>query len=153
MPEKKNLDEYMAFGYWFLEEVEDLSEEDAELTILDGPWDQGRDAVYFDEENEILKIYQFKYSTEPSYVLSAFKDIQRAIQAEHNLDTSPIHRAKMLRLYVVTLADANEKVREEYKKTRKRIRTWLTKHGYNLDADIEIFDLKNLLKCLKKYTG
>ncbi len=40
-----------AFGFYFLEEVEEFSQEEAESMVVDGPWDGGRDAVFFDEEN------------------------------------------------------------------------------------------------------
>src|SRR3989442_5668469 len=71
-----------AFGFWFLEDIEELSEEEAESTITDGPWDGGRDAVYFDEENLTTNIYQFKYSEDLAYVSKGLTDLQNGVQNE-----------------------------------------------------------------------
>ncbi len=98
----RDLAEDRAFGYWFLEEFEDLSPEEAEIAVVDGPWDGGRDAVHYDDEEQALKIFQFKYSEDKRYVQQAFADIQNAVSNERD----NLRRSKQATLYVVTIAAA-----------------------------------------------
>ena len=72
-----------AFGFWFLEDIEDLSKEDAEDTVTDGPCDGGRDAVLYNQEEQSLRIYQMKYSETREYVINAFYDLQRGLKSEY----------------------------------------------------------------------
>ncbi|RLE72090.1 MAG: hypothetical protein DRJ45_02470, partial [Thermoprotei archaeon] len=80
--DNEELSQSKAFGLYFLEEFEDLSKEEARSIVIDGPWDRGCDAIYLDEENNLLKIYQFKYSEDVNYVRSALTDLQRGVEAE-----------------------------------------------------------------------
>jgi hypothetical protein len=96
--------DYQAFAYWFLEGTELFSKEEAIDLVTDRAWDEGRDAVYRDEPNRELRIYQFKYSDSKSYVLDAFKDIQRGLVYEEGLgNLKDIDRATC---YVVTTHSA-----------------------------------------------
>lgn len=149
---ERELAEDKAFGYWFLEEIENLSQEESELMVVDGPWDGGRDAVYLDEENGVLTIYQFKYSEEIAYVFSDPSELQRAIIAERE----HLSEVREVKLYLVTLAKSNNEISESYKKIRTRIRGWLTRQGFNLlskNTDLEIFDLIKFTQVFEKIYG
>jgi hypothetical protein len=113
----RGLTEDRAFGYWFLERYEDLSPEEAEDTITDGPWDRGRDAVYLDEENDTLKIYQFKYSENLEYVRNTLTDVQTGLRAEE----WRLPSIDIVNLIIVTIASGDaalydSKVRVERRK-------------------------------------
>src|SRR2546427_5354733 len=122
--EERRLTEDRAFGYWFLEELEDLSQEEAENTIVDVPWDGGRDAVYFNEEDKELRIFQFKYSEDKNYVLQAFADLQNAVVNEQ----ANLRRSEQVTLHVVTILAADQEVRDAQRSALRRIRTWLTRN-------------------------
>jgi len=145
---ERGLSEDKAFGYWFLEKYEDLSPEEAEDTITDGPWDRGRDAVYVDEDNKVLKIYQFKYSEDPSYVRGALTDLQNGVIAEENR----LKDVDALDLIVVTLASADQII-EDLKGVRRRIKNWLTRHKYNVDLRLEVIDLKRFRELSERLFG
>src|SRR5947209_1012932 len=145
----RNLAPDRAFGYWFLEEFEDLSSEEAEIAIVDGPWDGGRDAVYLDEDNQVLKIFQFKYSENRTYVAQAFTDLQNAIANEQE----NLQRSRDVLLYVVTIASGDQELREAARNALRRIRTWLTRNHIRVDVDIELFDLKKFAQLFERLYG
>ena len=147
--EERRLTEDRAFGYWFLEELEDLSQEEAENTIVDGPWDGGRDAVYFNEEDKELRIFQFKYSEDKNYVLQAFADLQNAVVNEQ----ANLRRSEQVTLHVVTILAADQEVRDAQRSALRRIRTWLTRNSMNVQAEIELFDLKKFAQLFEKLYG
>src|SRR2546430_5470038 len=138
-----------AFGFWFLEDIEDLSEEEAESIVTDGPWDGGRDAVYFDEENLATNIYQFKYSEDLGYASKGLTDLQNAVQNE----TANLKRSESLRLYIVTVAAIDDALHEQSKKVLKLVRSWLTKQGYDIDCDLELIDLKKFAQMFEQIFG
>lgn len=147
---ERNLPENKAFGYWFLEEIEELSQEEAELVITDGPWDGGRDAVYSDDENQTLHIYQFKYSEDYKYAFSAFSDLQKAIINEEN----NISQATSVKCHIVTIASADKDIEERRKKTRSQIKSWLKKNRYQVDpVEVEVIDLKKFQQLSDKIFG
>ena len=138
-----------AFGYWFLETIEDLSEEEAETHIVDGPWDHGRDAVVLDENESQLTIYQFKYTESLNYAVGAFSDIQSGVQAEaHNLS-----QVDKVRLVVVTLATADAAFKNTEKKAQRRIRGWLTRNKHKCYAEVEVFDLTKFAQIRERLYG
>lgn len=146
----RGLPDSRAFGYWFLETIEDLSEEEAEQTIVDGPWDGGRDAVRLDEDQSQLDIYQFKYSDSRDYSLGAFSDLQRAVQAEKD----QLARVDSVRLVVVTLASADTEFRNRAKRTRQNIKAWLTRNNFiNYKAEIEVIDLIKFTQIWERLHG
>lgn len=146
---ERELSKDKAFGYWFLEEIEDLSPEEAEAAIIDGPWDLGRDALYFDEENESLKIYQFKYSEDIDYVLRGLTDVQEALIAERN----SLIKIRLLKLIIVTIATDDGRISTQAKQVRRRVRTWLTRNNYRMEMDLETFDLKKFSQIFEKLYG
>lgn len=127
-----------AFGYYFLEEVEEFSQEEAESMVVDGPWDGGRDAVNFDEDNLALTIYQLKYSESLEYLKKAFSDIQRALDAE----AVNVRKSKRLRLVIVTIATSDEATHDLLRSTTTIVKRWLTRHDAKPELSIELFDLK-----------
>ena len=151
----RNLQDHEAFGYYFLEDHEDLSQEEAEKVILDGPWDRGRDAVYYDDENGILKIYQFKYSENPSYVEQALIDIQRGIEAEERTGRlkGKKEEIKGVDLIIVTIASINESLRKKAKKCEKSIKKWLKDRGYDIECNVELIDLARFRELFEKIRG
>jgi len=139
-----------AFGYWFLEEIEDFAPEEAEELITDGPWDRGRDAVYFDEDARRLSIYQFKYSTSPDYVGTAFTDIQRAVTEEE----TKLSKIDSLRLIIVTIASAGPDLQQAARRAQRRIRTWMTRRGFrDVDTSVELFDLTTFRQVFERLYG
>lgn len=142
--------EHKGFAYWFLEEFEDFSREEAESLVVDGPWDRGRDAVYRDEEDGRLVIYQFKYSEDVGYATRAFTDIQNAVRAEED----ELGRVRSLRLVVVTTAIANAEVQSEAKRTERSVRRWLKGKGYSdLEVHVELIDLNVFLQAFERLYG
>lgn len=49
------------FAHWYLNNVEGINENIVEESITDGHNDWGIDAVIIDNENEVIKLYQFKF--------------------------------------------------------------------------------------------
>lgn len=146
----RGLDEPRSFGFWFLERIEELSEEEAEQTIVDGPWDNGRDAVRLDEEQSQLNIYQFKYSSNADYAKGAFSDLQRAVQAEKK----QLSQVNKVRLVVVTLAIADSDFKDRARKTRQNIKGWLTRNKYiNYQTDVDVIDLINFTQIWERLHG
>ena len=138
-----------AFGFYFLEEVEEFSQEEAETIVVDGPWDGGRDAVVFDEENSTLTIYQLKYSQDLEYLRRAFADIQRALEIE----TANLARCKRLRLVVVTIATSDDSIQESLRSTTTIVKRWLTRHDLRPELAIELFDLKKFAEFRDRLFG
>lgn len=138
-----------AFGYWFLEGIEDFSQEDAEETVTGGPWDQGRDAVHDDEEASSKSIYQFKFSENLAYVRGAFTDVQRGVIAER--DSLP--RFDELHLVIVTIATADQDLEREKARVERAVKRWLTQNGYDVQLTLELIDLKRFLEISEKIYG
>lgn len=153
---KRNMSSNLAFGYWFLEDIEELSAEDAEDTITDGPWDGGRDAVLYNEDEKCLRIYQMKYSETREYVLKAFKDLQRGLQVEYECNPERFNHITSLTLCIVTKYIADQKFIEVQKSQQRLIRTWLTNRGYkelSSNTTVEIFDLKKFAQLMERLYG
>ncbi|MEM4522900.1 MAG: AIPR family protein [Nitrososphaeria archaeon] len=147
---RRNLPEEKAFGYWYLEKYEDLSQEEAENIIIDGPWDRGRDAVYLDEENKVLKIYQFKYSDDLSYVEKALKDVENGIKAEKE----QLKNVDAVHLVIVTIASSNSQLTKKKESTEQKIKRWLKENKYNnVEINLEIVDLKRFLELSERLYG
>lgn len=138
-----------AFGYWFLEDIEEYSPEKAEMVITDGPWDGGVDALDFNEETRILNIYQFKYSEDINYVLKAFNDIQRGLIKEEDI----VKKAEEIKLFIVSLINTNETIRAKEKEVTENINSWLKKNNYQAIAGIEIYDLRKFSQIYEKIYG
>mgnify|MGYP006283303169 CR=1 FL=1 len=152
----RELSDDFAFGIWFLEEIEDLSQEEAELTVTGGPWDGGRDAVYYDEEISTLGIYQMKYSENRSYVLDAFTDLQRGLKAEYKEHPDRFVDLKNLNLKVVTKYSIDDEFKKVQKSQQRRIRSWLTKRGYSelsKRTQVEVFDLRKFAQLMERLYG
>jgi len=144
----EELPESEAFGFYFLEEFEDLSKEDARNVIIDGPWDRGCDAIYLDEENNLLKIYQFKYSENQYYVKNALTDLQRGVEAEEK--RGDLQNIKVLDLIIVTIAQ----YRYDAKNEREIIEKWLKEKGYSdIQVNVEIIDISRFRELYDKICG
>jgi hypothetical protein len=132
-----------AFGYWFLEEFEELSQEDAEGAITDGAGDGGRDAVIVETEDDVLKLYQFKFSQDKNYVLTGFSDLERGVKREEE----HLRSAKELQLYLVTILRGDEDVHLRQKMTKTNIKRWLTQHGFAVEnVELEVYDLVKFMQ-------
>lgn len=147
--QERELADDRAFGYWFLESYEDLSPEDAEGIVIDGPWDQGRDAVNDDEDDRSKTIYQFKYSEDLNYVARALTDVQRGLIAER--DT--LADKDTVNLRIITIATADTNLLNEKKRVERQVRHWLKSNGYLADATIELIDLKRFLELAERIYG
>jgi len=149
---KFNVNDAKAFAYWYLIEVEDFSEDLAEDTICDGPWDAGRDAIYYDEDERIYSIYQFKYSSNISYVEHALRDIQQAITRE--LNNIRNNRVKKIRCVIVSLVENTTELESKKKKKEKYIKDYLSANSVNMDdISIEIIGKKYLSQLLDVIYG
>ena len=144
----RNLNDDRAFGYWFLEGFEDFSPEEAESCIVDGPWDGGRDAVFFDEDESILKIYQFKFSNSIDYVKKAFADIQKALINEKDNAS----RAKQVQLIVVSLVDSNQDILR-IENQQELEREMIKKQNLATEIDLKHYDLNEFKKMLDRIQG
>lgn len=128
------------FGFWFIERVEDFSEEEAERIVIDGAWDGGRDAVDFDEDTATLTIWQFKWSDHDRYVQNALSDIQRALP----LEEQNLARAERLKLKVVSKFKAGVDFLAEVKRVRTWIRTWVRRRYPDIakeNIEVEVYDI------------
>lgn len=138
-----------AFAYWFLEEFEDLSHEEALDTVVDGPWDGGRDAVYADEPASTLRIYQFKYSRDKEYVLGGFSDLQRAIQME----APNIPHFAEVQLTLVTIAEADNDFVGAQRRTQQLAEEWLGNRGFTSEVSVEVVDITRLSQLSDRIYG
>ena len=145
----RDVKDYRAFALWFLEDIEEMSCEAAEDALIDGPWDNGRDAVDLDEEDGTLTIYQFKYSANPTVVKKAFTDLQRGLQAE----VQSAINAQQIRLVVVSLSPENEELLELLRSNEDIVSKWLKTVGSTADITIEHFDLNKFTQLFEKLTG
>ena len=142
--------DFKGFAYWYLEEIEDFGQEEAEELVVDGAWDRGRDAVHIDEEQRKLTIYQFKYSDNLQYVAGAFTDIQNGVQAEQ----ASLTTVDSLRLVVVTTANADQELQRAAKNAQRRIRRWLTINDFrNVEATVELVDLNHFRQVFETLYG
>src|SRR5690606_18691168 len=119
-------------------------------------YDKGRDAVYHDLETGTLKIYQMKYSESRDYVLSAFRDLQRGLQAEYESDPEKFKSLNAIELKVVTTHTADNEFHSIQANQQKRIRTWLTNDGFRElsgNSQVEVFDLKKFAQLMERLYG
>lgn len=142
---------WQSFAYWFLEDEEDLSPELALTVVKDGPNDGGEDAVYYDEIEDCLKIYQFKYSDKTNYARRGASDLQRALLLEHQKGS--LQQAKLVRLYLVTLADDHEALEAETRNLKKVAAKWLQGHGYSLAIEVELYDQRRFVSTYERIVG
>jgi hypothetical protein len=153
---ERNMKSDRAFGFWFLEDIEDLSAEDAEDTVTDGPWDGGRDAVLYNQEEQSLRIYQMKYSETREYVINAFNDLQRGLKSEYEKNSDLFKHITSLTLCIVTKYEADESFINIQKTQQRHIRSWLTRKGHSelsRNTTIEIFDLKKFAQLMERLYG
>lgn len=147
--EQRGLTEDKAFGYWFLESYEDLSQEDAEEIVTDGPWDRGRDAVNDDEEERSKTIYQFKYSEDLNYVSHALTDVQEGLVAERGT----LADKDMVNLRIVTIATANQELHSQKSRVERQVRQWLRNNRFSADVSVELIDLRRFLELAERIYG
>ena len=162
---ERNFDEAKAFAFFFLEDIEDLSSEEAEFSVIDGPWDGKLDAFYHDDENRILHFYQFKYTENPNYALSGINDLVKAVRMRlSNIQnnkiqikqgkTVKIEDVDTIKVSLVTLAKLstiNGKTKREFEKEKTRnLKSFLKSQKLSLDGAFEIFDY---YKIDELYTG
>ncbi|WP_048198065.1 AIPR family protein [Methanocella arvoryzae] len=151
--QERNMAPDRAFGYWFIEGYQDFSPEQAEEMVIDGPWDHGRDAIYYDDENNVLQIYQFKYSEDATYVQEAFRDIQRGLKAENEQNNS-ISKCSLVKLYVVSLSTMDAPLRRILGTTRGVVRRWLDNNGFgDVDYKIEVIDADEFRRLWDRIIG
>lgn len=149
---ERDLKDYQAFGYWYLERIEDYSAEEAERLVVDGAWDGGRDAVDFDEGEAALRIYQFKYSSTKGYVENALKDIQRALPIE----VAKLDKAQSLTLQIVALSKVDAAFHGQVKKVRTWIRTYIRKNHPHIpkeSVEVELLDLPRFAQLFEELFG
>jgi hypothetical protein len=147
--EARDLKDNRAFGYWFLEEVDDFSEEEALDLVVDGPWDNGRDAVYQSEDESEVRIYQFKYSRSAKYIEKAFADIQRAALYEEE----KLKAADTVVFHVVTIGLADETLKKAHRAAERRIRKWMKDRGYAAETTVEFQDLRFFTQLFEQLYG
>jgi hypothetical protein len=146
---QRGLDESRAFAFWFLTEFEELSPEDAENTITDGPWDRGCDAVYPDEEEGIYNIWQFKFSEDENYVKGALRDFQTAVRSK----AGEFRNFRRLKLTLVSLVSPSLEFEEEIKRVKGEIKRWLTRQNFEISLEVETVGVKWFLERMQKIYG
>jgi AIPR protein len=146
---QRGLVDNRAFGLWFLEDIEEFSQEEAESLVTDGAWDGGRDAVYHDEERREVRIYQFKWSESEAYVDGAFNDIQRAA----NFEIERIRNVDVVRFYVVTIATATEALERRAANAQRTLRGWVTRNDLGAASSVEFYDLRKFAQLFEKIYG
>lgn len=160
---ERELDESRAFAFFFLEDIEDLSEEESDQSITDGPWDGKIDAFYEDSENARLVFYQFKFSDNPAYAVGGIDDLVEAVRSnfvstkrvlkikDKEIDLNEI---KTLRICLVASAKLDEifgQKRKDYEShKRHNLEEFLKEHNFPMDAEFEIIDY---YKIDELYTG
>jgi hypothetical protein len=160
---EREMEESKAFAFFFLEDIEDLSEEEAEQYVTDGPWDGKIDAFYLDTENARLILYQFKFTDNPAYAVEGINDLVKAVR--ENLDSAQkifhikekeidLNEIKTLKACLVTSARLEEIVGQKRKdyisEKRQNLQRFLTEQGLSIDADFDIIDY---YKIDELYTG
>lgn len=150
--EVRNIEENRGFIYWFLSEMEDYSEEEVEIIITDRPGDQGADAIYYDEENLILKVYQFKYSENDNYACDGYTQLMNAIKHRSDIQTY-LRAADKLELYLVTICDNHDILTQRQKSCKKSIKSYLTRQGISVEVEFELFDPKRFSHFFEKIYG
>lgn len=141
--------DYRGFGLWFLEDIEEMSPEGASDVMTDGAWDEGRDAVSWDEDEKSLAIYQFKYSENPAVVKKAFTDLQRGMQAE----VQRVIEAQEIRLIIVSLAPEDEELLKLLRSNEEVVRAWLQSIGSSAELALEHFDQSKFTQLFEKLVG
>jgi hypothetical protein len=142
---------WQAFAYWFLEDEEDLSPELALTVVKDGPNDGGEDAVYYDEIEDCLKIYQFKYSEHTNYAKKGASDLQRALLLEH--EKGDLQQAKLVKLYLVTLVNDHEALQARVSNLKRIAAEWLQDHGYPIAVEVELYDQRRFVSTYERIIG
>jgi len=160
---EKGIAESKAFALFFLEDVEDLSEEEAEQSVTDGPWDGRIDAFYVDTENARLVLYQFKFTDNPNYAVEGISDLVKAVR--ENLDSArktfhikeeeiDLNEIKTLKTCLVTSARLDKifgQKRKDYEnEKRQNLQSFLNEQGFLIDAEFDIIDY---YKIDELYTG
>jgi hypothetical protein len=159
----RGIEEFKAFAFFFLEDVEDLSEEEAEQSIIDGPWDGKIDAFYQDTVTARLILYQFKYTDNPNYAVGGIGDLVKAVR--DNLDSVnkifrikekeiDLNEIKTLKACLVTSAKLEEihgQKRKDYiSEKRRNLQRFFNEQGLPIEADFDIIDY---YKIDELYTG
>lgn len=158
---ERGLVDNKAFGYWFLEEMEDHSPEDAESIVVDGPWDGGRDAVAWDPSTGTLTIHQFKYSDSVTYVLKGFADLEKGLT--HELEDiqggagadrpASVAEITKVRLVIVSLSADHERLEDELKTRTRTLRAWRTRRGHAFKVELENVDLRYFMQAFDRLFG
>lgn len=139
---ERSLRDDQAFGYWFLEQIHDFSEEESEELVVDGPWDKGRDAVYVDTSSGLLRIYQFKWSDNVDYASHAIKDVQRGLVAER----TTLPSVSLVQLIVATKAAASQEMAKRAARAESNVRSWLKRNKFVAEVEVELFDLRSFAR-------
>lgn len=148
---ERGLEDYQAFAYWFLETFQDHSQEESQDIVTDGPWDGGCDAIYLDDEEKIIYLYQFKYSEDITYAEKGLTDIQDAIK--NNIIKIQDYRS--IHFYLVTLAKFPDAIRKAPQtNVKKAVGRILKSHSLgSISFDLEIVDLDEFRRLYEKIIG
>lgn len=149
--EANSMDEFKAFAFWFLEEIEDYSQEQAREIVIDGPWDNGIDAIDLDEETKTLSIYQFKYSEDEKYVGKGFSDVQRGIVKK--FENTDLEKIEKVRVFVVALTNQSDYLIRRKKNSQRKIKEFIDQKKAKVDLDFEFYDLKKFNQLYEKVYG
>jgi hypothetical protein len=173
--EERNLEEHKGFIFFVLEELMDLSPEEAENCVIDGPYDGGIDVVYFDEAERKLLLLQSKYTEniDGNTLESGVKDLIRGVRyilGEKN-QVAPRLNAALNRLGLQSLAPYSDlslkvvfvttaKVGQSAEERRAKERTYSTNlndflraKGVSFEADFEILDFRGISAAMGEFVG
>jgi len=149
---ERDIDESRAFALFFLCRIHDLSEEEAEKIITDGPWNGGLDAFYYDDENRRLYLYQFKYTEDANYALSGIEDLVRAVREmfkdggmikikNEKINFDNVDSIHVILVTLARLKEINGKAKKDFEKEKtKNLKVFFRRKNIDVDCKFEIFD-------------
>ncbi len=173
--EEVGLEEHKAFIYFVLEELKDLSREEAEEYITDGPYDGGIDVIYPNKEDKELLLLQSKYTEniDSNTLENGIRDLIRGIkyvagerkkpaprldEKIKKLEVEPLMATDDLKLNAVFITSAKvgttkEEKRKVEKKHLRNLEKFLEERGLGIEAEFKIFDFRTISEVLGELPG
>lgn len=173
--EERKLEISKGFIFFVLEEVMDLSEEEAHRCVVDGPYDGGVDVIYADEQTSEILILQSKFTENIANetLKDGIKDLVRGVKyvcgekkkriakldaaiASLDLDrlvSLPEARLKVVFATSAKVGDSKHRRRELEKKYSKNLEKFLSEKGLGAKGEFEILDFRVLSELLGEVPG
>lgn len=169
------LEEHKAFIFFVLEEIMDISPEEAREYVIDGPYDGGIDVIYPREEDNELLILQSKYTEniDTNTLEQGVKDLIKGVKYVFNDGKTPPSRLneKIEKLGIKTLIGKGDLIlkavfitsakvgatkgdrRKIEKKYNKNLNDFLAKQKLNTETSFGILDFRAISEALGELPG